>query len=126
MATASKVLTASMKRLHGGKAILMVRNTLPGHWECTERMFDGPVDLDTALELVAKGPPEFDWPSIVDKNKALEEAFSTKDGWKLLDVYAPTVLRADSHHGGRDCLHYCQPGPVDHWVVLFYNMLLVE
>lgn len=63
--------------------------------------------------------------------KILEEAFSGDDGWKLLDAYTPTVLRADSHRGAtskrwQDCLHYCNPGPVDHWVTLLYNILLVE
>lgn len=48
------------------------------------------------------------------------------DGWKILDAYTPTVLRADSHIGDHDCLHYCVPGPADHWVTLLYNMLLAE
>lgn len=38
MEEASKVLAASMKRLHGeDNTILVVRNTSPGHWECNER-----------------------------------------------------------------------------------------
>lgn len=60
-------------------------------------------------------------------SQVLEEAFSAEDGWRLLDAYTPTVLRADGHHGvGEDCLHYCVPGPVDHWVTLLYNILLSE
>lgn len=58
--------------------------------------------------------------------KILEGAFSKDDGWKLLDAYTPTILRADLHNGGEDCVHYCMPGPIDHWVVLLYNMLLAE
>jgi len=38
MQAAAEALTASMHRLHGeGGAILVVRNTVPGHWECVER-----------------------------------------------------------------------------------------
>lgn len=37
MEAASKALTASMKRIHGEDAIMIVRNTPPGHWGCTER-----------------------------------------------------------------------------------------
>lgn len=37
MKTASAFLSASMKALHGDDAILVVRNTVPGHWGCAER-----------------------------------------------------------------------------------------
>lgn len=37
METARNELTASMKRLHGDDALLIVRNTPPGHGGCTER-----------------------------------------------------------------------------------------
>lgn len=38
MDAAADALTSSMNRLHGkDKAILVVRNTVPGHWGCTER-----------------------------------------------------------------------------------------
>lgn len=50
----------------------------------------------------------------------------TADGWRILDAYTPTVLRADSHIGDKDCLHYCVPGPADHWATLLYNMLLAD
>lgn len=38
MGTASKKIAASMRRLHGeADTILVVRNTIPGHWDCNER-----------------------------------------------------------------------------------------
>ncbi|CAM9681598.1 unnamed protein product [Ectocarpus sp. 4 AP-2014] len=59
------------------------------------------------------------------KPKLLEEAFeATNGGWTLLDAYSPTILRADFHASEEDGLHYCLPGPIDHWVVLLYNILL--
>lgn len=42
MDAAAEVLTSSMNRLHGkNNAILVVRNTVPGHWGCTERWVRG-------------------------------------------------------------------------------------
>lgn len=41
MNKASEELTASMKRLHGDDAILVVRNTTPGHWGCGRRWVNG-------------------------------------------------------------------------------------
>ncbi|CAN0404931.1 unnamed protein product [Ectocarpus fasciculatus] len=125
MKNASESLTSSMRRLHGDNAILVVRNTVPGHGKSFDRMFDGPVDLDTALDLVAKGPPVYQWTKFGDKNKLLEETFeAAHGGWTLLDAYSPTILRADYHASEKDGLHYCLPGPIDHWVVLLYNILL--
>ena len=37
MKVSSVSLTALMKRLHGDNAILVVRNTVPGHWGCEKR-----------------------------------------------------------------------------------------
>lgn len=33
------------------------------------RMFEGPVDLQTALELVGEGPPVYKWTGFSDKNE---------------------------------------------------------
>ena len=44
----------------------------------------------------------------------------------MLDAYTPTIMRRDMHGHEGDGLHYCIPGPVDHWVRLLYNMLLVD
>lgn len=37
MALTGRVLADSMRRLHGDDAILVARNTPPGHWNCTKR-----------------------------------------------------------------------------------------
>ncbi|CAM9583244.1 unnamed protein product [Ectocarpus sp. 12 AP-2014] len=125
MKNASENLTSTMRRLHGDDAILVVRNTVPGHGHSYDRMFGGPVDLDTALDLVEKGRSAYEWTTFREKNKLLEEAFkATHGGWTLLDAYSPTIVRADSHASAKDGLHYCVPGPIDHWVVLLYNILL--
>ena len=49
----------------------------------------------------------------------------------MLDVVPMTALRRDSHtaraeNGKEDCLHYCQPGPVDGWVEGLVRVLWAE
>ena len=44
----------------------------------------------------------------------------------LLRVEETTIKRPDGHRvegfqGQEDCLHYCEPGPIDHWAELFYH-----
>jgi len=44
----------------------------------------------------------------------------------FLRIEPSTMLRKDGHRvtgrkGAVDCLHYCEPGPVDSWVELFYH-----
>ena len=44
----------------------------------------------------------------------------------FLQIEETTLLRPDGHRvegfkGQEDCLHYCEPGPVDHWTELFYH-----
>lgn len=87
-------------------------------------MFNGPVDEELALHLVSGAPKKYSWYTFHGLNAKLEEAFLSGDGWWLLDVYSPTHVRADSHIGGSDCLHYCVPGPADHWTMLLYNIIL--
>lgn len=87
-------------------------------------MFEGPVDADVAASLVAAAPNWYHWPSFDANNKMLRAAFNQTDGWVLLDAYSPTLLRADSHIGENDCLHYCVPGPADHWITLLHNIIV--
>ena len=47
----------------------------------------------------------------------------------ILDVTSSTMLRRDGHRvighkGTEDCLHYCEPGPIDSWVDLFYHHVI--
>lgn len=96
------------------------------------RKFQSPVTVDVAARLVSAGPEDYHWKDFHAYNEILEEAFLNKSvhEWVLLDAYSPTILRADSHPGeagaALDCLHYCMPGPVDHWVRLLYNVLVVD
>lgn len=49
----------------------------------------------------------------------------------LLKVDTSTLLRRDGHrvqghNGNEDCLHYCEPGPTDNWVRLFYHQVAID
>ncbi|CAM9165023.1 unnamed protein product [Hapterophycus canaliculatus] len=127
MKAASASLEASMRRLHGENAILVVRNTPPGHGHCAERMFAAPIDFRAAARLVSESPEEYGWNTFDLRNEILEKSFTgSGSSWKLLDAYTPTLLRADSHRTLEDCLHYCLPGPLDLWASLLYNLLVAE
>jgi len=47
----------------------------------------------------------------------------------FLRVEESTLQRPDGHRvegfkGQEDCLHYCEPGPIDHWAELFYHYVV--
>ena len=52
-------------------------------------------------------------------------------GGVYIDIETMTTLRGDGHMGFRhhgnngdeDCLHYCHPGPIDTWVLMWFNAL---
>lgn len=55
MDAAAEALTSSMHRLHGNdKAILVVRNTVPGHWGCNERRVRGGKGVKAEGAILAK------------------------------------------------------------------------
>lgn len=63
------------------------------------RRYTGPVDEDFAAQLVSGAPKTYMWDAFAGFNLDLRSAFAEQDGWKLLDVYSPTILRPDSHIG---------------------------
>lgn len=48
----------------------------------------------------------------------------------IIDVVPSTAVRRDSHlgqfRGVVDCLHYCAPGPIDHWNEALLNALVLR
>ena len=123
MDASGKYLSERMKHFHGDKAIYVARNTPPGHWGCDSMQFGGPVDKHVAESSVDASPESYKWSDFEKNNVAFENGFSRERGWWFIDAFTPTLLRADSHIGDGDCLHYCVPGPADHWVRLLYNII---
>ena len=124
MEMSGRILSEKMRRLHGNRAVYIARNTPPGHWECDSHTYLGPVKPNVAQHLVDESPHKYNWEQFEELNVAFEKGFSKEMGWWMIDAFTPTFMRADSHIGDGDCLHYCVPGPADHWVDLFYNILL--
>jgi GDSL/SGNH-like Acyl-Esterase family found in Pmr5 and Cas1p len=64
-------------------------------------------------------------------NSRPAENRSNDASWELLRVDHSTLLRRDGqrvvgHSNASDCLHYCEPGPTDHWVDLLYHRLVLR
>ena len=114
-------------------ARLLWRTTTVGHPYCQASL--------NAPPLAAPNPPAVYARAAKDPSESHYEARYRWDAMAALDaatlaalppavtpfdVAPATALRHDSHphfkykHRERqDCLHYCLPGPIDHWVVFF-------
>lgn len=116
--TASKISTM-MTDLHDDP-ILIWRNSVPGHVGCEDKTFGEPISsIEEAEHGIISGGKIYNWYMIQYENILIEPVMRD-NGFDILDVYSSTILRSDSHI---DCLHYCIPGPVDHWIRLLYNMI---
>ena len=66
----------------------------------------------------------YHWTEFMHQNSLIQTLIAEQyPSILLLDVATPTILRADHHVGGEDCLHYCCHSVVDHWLLLFINVL---
>lgn len=71
------------------------------------------------------------WTDMEGQNYMAREVIESF-GAVYMDVATMTNFRADGHMGTRDrgkesesdCVHYCEPGPIDTWVQVLYNILL--
>ena len=97
--------------------LIIARSTHPGHMDCMN--FTKP--LEAPIPLGANAP--YHWLSILPQNPIVKEEAHAIGG-VFVDVAPMTALRADSHMGRKDCLHYCIPGPIDGWVQLILNNLM--
>lgn len=112
-----------MNELHEDP-LMIWRNTVPGHPGCQPNRFGKPIEnIEEASEIIESCPPAYGWNRFHYQNEISTPMFVDK-GFKLMDVFTSGVLRSDSHKGFGDCLHYCIPGPVDHWVRMFYNIFI--
>lgn len=141
--------TLSYMQTHHPYISLIYRSTSPAHPNCSETAFAKPLEdypryagwdpfprpgepawRDPLLKNLAMEPSiernydAYHWAEFYQQNQVVR-AFLRRHFPRVLylDVYPSTFLRPDSHMSSEDCLHYCIPGPVDNWVVLFYNAL---
>ncbi|CAN6458649.1 unnamed protein product [Victoria cruziana] len=67
---------------------------------------------------------KYHWRDIQRQNR-LVKGVVEEFGFIYIDADSLLSRRADGHVHGRDCLHYCIPGPLDSLVQLLYNTLKV-
>lgn len=105
--------------------VLLWRTTAPGYPDCQQH--PGPITNAAQAEATIGNQTwyerpifrqQFHWYEFVDQNKLVEDliqGFVEKKNLRIsfLDFYDMAILRPDHHMSEQDCLHYCQPGPMD-------------
>ena len=123
------------------RALLLVRTSPPGHFDCYQAMNTPPL-LRPQVTTRTKRLP-YGWDELIPQNAKVDALVrrSYADLAAVLDVVPATLLRADGHRVAFrnrehelnitafpyrvDCLHYCVPGPIDMWAELVGNALLL-
>jgi GDSL/SGNH-like Acyl-Esterase family found in Pmr5 and Cas1p len=106
---------------------LFWRSTIAAHDNCSAST--GPESLGHALHT----NPGYNANEIMLQDKQIVQPllkFSPSLDVTFLRIEKSTLMRSDGHrvvgHGGsEDCLHYCEPGPTDSWVKLFYHHVVM-
>ena len=97
------------------KATIVVRSVVPPHIDCAGKS-------DPLWQRQPSGWLRKEHQAIYSQNEALRMFLRLEfPGVIHMDVTSSTSLRIDGHNG--DCLGYQQPGPVDNWVRMLYNIL---
>jgi len=102
---------------NGHKNVSMVWKTQnPGHVTC-----DSFKEPQTHYTLAKPEMDNYCW-NLHPTFDELSRNYSTIMNYEVIDM-SPLYFRADAHPGF-DCLHYCVPGPLDLFSILFLNKLL--
>jgi hypothetical protein len=120
---------------HRPHDLVFFRTSVPGHTNCQPRkpkkfnFQHGTREhpLESIADYQSSNAPH-DWNLIQEYNdyslkRAQERSKKMLVPIHILDIYNMTLLRRDGHHGGPDCLHYAEPGPVDWWNHLLFTYL---
>lgn len=107
--------------------LIVYRSTGPAHFDC-KNYFDSKPLKSYTLPKVLYNDSSYHWTQFNRQNLKVKTMIANYFPRVIyLDVYTSTVLRADSHCVTEsDCLHYCIPGPIDNWVTLLFNALLLR
>lgn len=107
---------------------LFWRSTIVAHDNCAAST--GP--LESAENAFHKNP-NYNTDEIMLQDQQIVKPMlrdSTKLDATFLRIEKSTIMRSDGHrvvghYGSEDCLHYCEPGPTDSWVELFYHHVVM-
>eukprot|EP00667_Euglena_gracilis_P010670 EG_transcript_10866 len=104
--------------------LVVFRNTAGGHHNCwRDGGVNGPPTQVPYQSWKGQADPHH-WKEFPRQNRLLEALIRARfPGVLYLDVEQATSFRQDSHLSAGDCLHYCIPGPLDHWVEAFAQLL---
>jgi hypothetical protein len=92
---------------------IVFRNTVPGIMK--DYFYEPPQVTMPEIETI------YNYEKMQGQNDAIEQMLQEYYPEVLyLDVFTPTVLRRDSR---ANSLHFCIPGPVDNWILQFYNAI---
>lgn len=103
---------------------LFWRSTIAAHDNCASST--GPIE---SIEHALHKNPSYNTNEIMLQDKQIVQPllqFSPRLDVTFLRIEKSTLMRSDGHrvvgrNGNEDCLHYCEPGPTDSWVELFYH-----
>ena len=116
-------------KTYDDKVSIVFRNTSPGHPDCNKYSYSPPLSKPPDLQI-NRGNESMDsahryhWSEFQHQNSLIQKLIAEQyPSILLLDIATPTILRPDHHVGGDDCLHYCCHSVVDHWLLLFINVL---
>jgi hypothetical protein len=118
-------------RLYAPHVRVIARTSPAGHANCKRYAYQPPLSAPLPLPPADLPWAKYGWDQVMAQNALLRALVSREPAvaaqTTVLDVVPATALRADSHVTHRDdCLHYCMPGPVDMWVELLGNVLLLQ
>jgi hypothetical protein len=103
------------------KASVVWRSTVSGHDNTELNFFSFPETTHTPPS--SPQARKFHWDQFEEQNIEVEAFLRLFFPQVIfLDVAPSTSLRRDSH---MDALHYCVPGPIDNWLLLLFNVLLL-
>lgn len=123
---------------------LLWRTSVPGHPNCEENNYQGPVNNIVTMESLINNRSNYDnrtmkyhWFDYQHQNEmvvdmlTMQQTFphktSTRFFLEIIDAYYLNVLRPDEHrtHQG-DCLHNCYPGKMDVYSQLLLHFLKIQ
>eukprot|EP00667_Euglena_gracilis_P015255 EG_transcript_15847 len=105
--------------------LIVYRNTPAGHPNCWQGSgVHGPPTPRPYESWTEHQADLYHWRALLTQNQLVESLIRRSfPGILYWDVEQATAYRQDSHTQPNDCLHYCIPGPIDHWVESFGQLL---